>query len=331
MQRKPDAEAISDFFHELSKEKWLGWKRRAWPRHCYHVTDVRNAVSILRVRRLLSRDRALGSGALQNENASREILAGTNPKYYGYVRLYFRPRTPTFYRNEGLRPTAERFHGAHCPVPVAFVFDVSDIAGCVGVEFSDGNLASRESSLGHDAAFLRTLDFGDIYHDERPSDEVMPHIVRARQSEIVIPDELSLDALRHVIVRSDADRQTLRTLLWDAGTQLPSGIDGIEIDHNTFFCRWSYLRRVVLNGERVVAHFDSSVKEPGVFAFRWRWRSPEGGVAYEETETREANGIIMKLLPAGLRDERVRLDLYLDDALAFTGVLRQTPSMTLLR
>lgn len=315
----------------MSKGSWLGWKRQAWPRHCYHITDARNAASILRQGRLLSRERAVQAGVLENENASREILADTNPKFQRYVRLYFRPRTPTFYRNEGLRPSEQRFHGAHCPVPVAFIFDIAQVAGSVGVEFSNGNLASGESLIGSDVAFLHALNFRDIYHDEPLADETKAHIVRARQSEIAVPDELSLDALRHIVVRSDADRQTFRTLLWDAGTQLPANINGVAIDHNTFFCRWSHLRRVVLNEESVIAHFDSSPREPGVFDFCWRWRSLEDGDAFEELERREATGVIMKPLPANLRGGRVRLDLILDDALAFAGVLRDTPLMTHLR
>lgn len=331
MQRKPDAEAIGDFFHELSQAPWLWGRRKAWPQHCYHITDVKNAASILCDGLLLSRERVIQGGVLRNENASLEILADTNPKYYGYVRLYFRPRTPTFYRNEGLRPHGQRFQGAHCPVPVAFVFDIAEVAGRCDAEFSNGNLASAESLTGHDVAFLRTLNFQDVYHDEPPSDETKAHVVRARQSEIVVPGELPLDALRRIVVRSEADRVTLLTMLRDEAAQLPPGISTVEIDHSMFFCRWSHLRRVTLNGDRVFAHFDSTSKETGMFTFRWRWRSPRGSETYEETDWQEANGVIVKPLPANLQGESVRLDLYLDDALAFTGILSQTPSMTLLR
>lgn len=39
--------------------------------------------------------------------------------------LYFRPRTPTQFHNEGIRPPLQRGQsGAHCPVPIFFVLVV---------------------------------------------------------------------------------------------------------------------------------------------------------------------------------------------------------------
>jgi hypothetical protein len=54
------------------------------------------------------------------DNASRNVMANTDPYVRDFVRLYFRPQTPTQYRNEGIRPKNMRELESHCPVPVFF-------------------------------------------------------------------------------------------------------------------------------------------------------------------------------------------------------------------
>ncbi len=94
-----------------------------WPRFVYHFTDVRNAAAILQNDCLYSRAEASRLGLMQVDNASAEIIGQTRPEHLEFVRLYFRPRTPTQYRNEGIRPGGRRELSAHCPVPVYFCFD----------------------------------------------------------------------------------------------------------------------------------------------------------------------------------------------------------------
>lgn len=94
--------------------------REWWPRYVYHYTDIQNAVSILKGGYVYSRAEATRRHLMTVENASLEVIAHTKQAHQEFARLYFRPRTPTQYHNEGIKPQSERFQGAHCPIPVFF-------------------------------------------------------------------------------------------------------------------------------------------------------------------------------------------------------------------
>ena len=116
----------------------LGW----WPKYIYHFTDVQNAARILTDGVLYCRTEAGRRGLMVVDNASPEIIAQTKPEHTNFVRLYFRPKTPTQYRNEGIRPITTRELGSHCPVPIYFCFDALELLAQDRVEFSNGNMAS---------------------------------------------------------------------------------------------------------------------------------------------------------------------------------------------
>ena len=97
--------------------------------------------------------------------ASPEIIAQTPKPYKNYVRLYFRPRTPTQYSNEGIRTVIDRvLSGAHCPIPVYLLFDSIDIITRKGTKFTNGNLSSRNVEVGDTFVFISNLPFNKIYH-----------------------------------------------------------------------------------------------------------------------------------------------------------------------
>jgi hypothetical protein len=77
MQRKPDDAAIAAFFDELGQQPWLGDERRRWPDFLFHITDVRNAASILHMGRLLSRARAIEARVMANDQADPGIIQST--------------------------------------------------------------------------------------------------------------------------------------------------------------------------------------------------------------------------------------------------------------
>lgn len=96
-------------------------KKKVWTSFCFHFTNLNNAVSILQNGMLVSRKKALESGIMENENASIDVINQTDEEWNKYVRLYFRPRTPTQYNNEGFRSKSNLGSlQAHCPFPVFF-------------------------------------------------------------------------------------------------------------------------------------------------------------------------------------------------------------------
>src|SRR5215207_7521202 len=101
MQRRPDADEIDRFIDDLTTRLHRGELRTSlWtdcPNYLFHLTQLDNAVSILRMGRLLSRQRATELSLDLAENASPEIIEQTPAHIHQYVRMYFRPRTPTFF------------------------------------------------------------------------------------------------------------------------------------------------------------------------------------------------------------------------------------------
>ena len=106
MTLRPPVEVsrIREHVAALKGAPWLGQARAWWPNCLFHCTDIRNVVRILNSGELLSRVQAKASNTLEIDIASSDVIARTALEWQDYVRLYFRPKTPTQYNNEGFRP-----------------------------------------------------------------------------------------------------------------------------------------------------------------------------------------------------------------------------------
>jgi ssDNA thymidine ADP-ribosyltransferase DarT-like protein len=321
MERKPDAAAIATFFDDLARQPWLGGERRRWPDFLFHITDVRNAASILHTGRLLSRARALAAGVMANDQAEPSIIGSPPADFSDHARLYFRPRTPTMFCNEGIRPAGDPVYGgAHCPVPVALLFDARLVAGMAGVIFSDRSVAYENCRIGGDAAFLRSLVFQDIY-------ALSPSVTRPKHAEVLVPGELPLHALRHVYVRTAAERQTLLTLIDDAGG-MDDGLDrsraAVRVDAHAalFFRRWTYVETAQALGDFVDLRFNPSTLTPGPFVAETTWEScARRGKTTVPHSGLMARGTVRFEIPSAIQGDAFRLRLTLNGSLAFYGRL----------
>jgi hypothetical protein len=190
--RKPDAEQIKAHLNALRQSSWLGASREWWPQFVFHFTDIQNAVSILSQARLLPRSQRPNPVDI----ASVQVIDSTDESWKDFVRLYFRPRTPMQFHNEGMRPRGGLSSlGAHCPVPVFLVFDAEDFLTRASTRFSEGNLAAN-SSVGVDARYFASIPFERVYHDSALSDAEKRTVVFHRHAEVLVPDELDLSALK---------------------------------------------------------------------------------------------------------------------------------------
>ena len=206
MPPKPDAREILEFMGGLQSSLRLRGVRRWWPKWIYRSDHVENAARILNGGVLLSRARAELAGCIAKDSGSQRHIAEMTPRQRDYVRLYFRPRTPTQFANEGIRPSRMIRYGAHMPVPVYFLFSARLLAER-GVSFTRGRLTSL-TEVGRTAAFLRSIRFADVYHDSgvgRPGSTRRGDILHARNAEVLVADELLLDYLRLVVCRSEAE------------------------------------------------------------------------------------------------------------------------------
>ena len=252
---------VEEFLSNLKNAKWLGNSKGWWPRFVYHFTDVRNAASILEGGVLYARHFASLREVMATDNASRQVLDQTNDEWKYYVRLYFRPRTPTQFHNEGFRPSGHYGLGAHCPMPVYLLFDSQTILARPESRFSNGSLASLGSRVFSTTEELNQMPFSDIYHDGQILDDEdrRRQIVSRRQAEVVVPNRLDLDALRFIVCRSEAERETLSHLLTlESYNRWQNKIKLENSKSNLFLKRWLYVESAELSDSSITLHFNLS-------------------------------------------------------------------------
>ncbi len=102
-----------------AQRRQLPKSRNWWSMYFYHFTDIRNALNIIEKGWIYARHKANEEDLMVSDNASQEVLSVSSSEIKEYVRLYFRPKTPTQYHNEGYKPEAVRKNdiNANCPVP----------------------------------------------------------------------------------------------------------------------------------------------------------------------------------------------------------------------
>ena len=258
---------VKSHLSSLKQESWLGSARRWWPDYLFHCTDIRNVVNILNSGELLSRIQARATGQLQVDIAAPDIIDQTSAKWQDYVRLYFRPRTPTQYNNEGFRPKGQWDRDAHCPVPVYLLFDAVSVLSRAECLFTDGNVAA--SAVPMDSVHqLRQVPFHWVYHDTwfPPSDR--SDIVYHRNAEVLVPRRLDLGAVRWVFCRSQAEYETLLHLL-PAGTRTRCVKKiGVQPTLNLFHNRWTFVQQTEMSSEQLILRFNPVSNTPGPFDAR---------------------------------------------------------------
>lgn len=310
---KPDADEIRLFLNNLANESWLGSVRSVWVRYVFHHTDIRNAIEILKSGRFLCRRLLDETGGMIVDNASRLIISGTETTVKDYVRLYFRPRNPTQYRNEGIRPLNRQQLESHCPIPVFFLFDSKEILTRDDCQFSDGNLAATGvQGLRSTAEELAAFDFRKIYHDSPHNDRTINF---HKNAEVVVLNELDLSALKLIVCRSPAEKETLLNLLpTDIFNRWSSKIV-IDTKVNFFFRKWTFLQTAELTSKYAAFTFSPDTIEPGPFHLKITRRSSE------ETSFESESFYGNQRFPIGFVEEHLvyEIDVELDGNLIYSG------------
>ncbi len=239
-------------------ERWsahASMRGREWvPRFLYHFTDLRNAVGIVKNSCIFPRETAISRGLMANDNASESVIASTRDEARAKARLYFRPRTPTQYRNEGTRSPQELEMGAHCPVPVFFLFDFVGVLSQPGVEFSDGGLGTSRARIGASRSLFESIPFQLVYHDAAVDRSERDEVVFRRHAEVLVAEGLGLDNhLKYIVCRSDAERRTLAEL---ANPSIARWRDKlVTAERQLFFFRGSFCETVQSQGSLLTIVF----------------------------------------------------------------------------
>ncbi|BDZ32234.1 DarT ssDNA thymidine ADP-ribosyltransferase family protein [Lactiplantibacillus sp. WILCCON 0030] len=230
-------------------------KRRYWPRFAFHFTDSDNVIDILKRGSLISRAYAEQNGVMANDNASNEVIDQTESEIKKMVRLYFRPRTPTQFYNEGFQTKYKRErkpYNANCPVPVFFLFDMVGLLNLPATKFSNRSLASKNVPLFNTPEAFNNLPFEQIYHDSSFNGldyTQKKTITHHKHAEIVVPDELDLKLLKFIYVRSIAEKTMLLAELHEVGIFKYDAMIQIG-DESTFYMDRNFIQNVSLDSTK---------------------------------------------------------------------------------
>jgi hypothetical protein len=327
-RERPDAEKISDALRVFlaGASPPSDW----WTRFAYHFTDLTNAIGILTSGALYSRNMARSLGLMANDNADGSVIAQSAGSH-DWARLYFRPKTPTQYNNEGIQPHAHR-HSGHCPVPIFFLFDLESVLRREGTEFSAGGMNKRKQPRVYDtpAALRSTLPANEIYSYGRYNPSTHGHIKDRRHAEILLPDPLPLKPYLKVIVcRSVAERETLLAMLPAPTRRQYESSIRLGPKGDLFERQWPHVVAVDL-----AKAADSGSATLSILTFRfWPDYKAKGSYSYEvkivdiETEvTYKASGThdyvrsqsLAIAFPAEVRELAVTLRI--DGCVAFKGI-----------
>jgi hypothetical protein len=246
---------------------WVDKNKKRWPDFIYHTTSLGNLLNILTTGRLCSREVANKDGLFVDDIADEKVIERTEDKWKSYVRFYLRPNTPTLFNNEGIRPNDKIINKAHCPIPISLLFDSREILSRKDSKFSNGNLGSSSAKIYQRADSFKKLSFEKIYHTGGVG--FTPDITFHRNAEVLVPYEVDLRSLKYIICRSEAEKQTLQSLLGHIGWLQWSHIVKLEL-FPIFNKTWLYVEKVEFNQAAVVIHFNETIlSRKGPFNFEW--------------------------------------------------------------
>lgn len=327
MSNKPHSQQIIETLNNL-KLRFDNDVRENWPDFLFHFADVENVASILTSGELLSRHALIENKKGFKDTSSSEIISGTRDRWKKYVRFYFRPKTPTLYHSEGIRPQETLYKGdVHCPVPIYLLFDSRAILTRSDSMFSEGTLASKLTKPFRTAEEFRTLPFDDIYHIGGQPPDRKTRITHCRQAEVIVPNKVNLADLQYIWCRSSAEREILKNLV--SAETWATWRDRIRYgtDHDLFHHYWIYIKDVDLQSQQITIYINQpkDAKYKGPFKLMVDIVEAPGNQQYYFAEDNLmvgenlfANGSPLKLrLGSALLNYKVMI--YFDSHLAYYG------------
>lgn len=322
--RKPNSEKFASHLTETGKILGLDRRRLKWLEYVYRFDDIESIASILEHDRLYSRAACEGLSIPHRDAAAQEVV-NLNPDAHRFARLYFRPRTPTQYRNEGIRPKWKLWNNAHCPVPVFLMFDSVSMLTRPEAQFSSRTLAKGGSGtavVGKDFNFFRKLPFELIYHDgSMGPNEDHKLITECRHAEVLFEDGVDLEDLREIVCRTEPERWTLLSILQPATRTKWRERIRLELPGERIFERsGTFVNDIRLDGEYLRIDLEPMV---GPFDIK---------VQVLDVDTKEPIVTINRTIDQANSRHRVKLPsifpkvgakMRIEGALAFSGMLRQ--------
>lgn len=222
--------------------------RQKWPSRLFHHAPIENAVTILRSGQLLSRN---GSAGIRPRDVAAPGVIDASHRAHNFVRLYFRPRTPTQFHIEGIRRPEDCQYGAHthAPILIMFVFAAQPVLVMPGVHFSSENMQTGIVE-GDTEQYFAAIPFDKVFHEGGTGGD--QSIIRHRCAEVLVPSPMSLEGtLQWIYCRSEAEKAYLIYSLGQDAARWTSRIlvsDDLRVFEKTF----AFVETVSLSNSGVV-------------------------------------------------------------------------------
>lgn len=308
---KRNASAFRREITKLRNEEWLG-SRYWWTYFLFYFTDIRNVAKML-----------------EDETILSPVEAGEdfNNRWDKFVRLYFRPRTPSLFRSEGFRPV-NRTNDEYCPIPVYLLFDFEAVICHPESRFSDGDPV-RTKKTYKTPSYFSDLPFDLIYHDSWFMPDERDEIMRSREAQVIIPDQMGLESLQFIWVRSDAEYETLQSLVrGDVWRKWRDKITA-RTDFQLFNQKWVYVQDVKMSETEIRFQFNPCDKSDDCQPYHVKvFITKDDATVYEWED--EAFGFDGKDLVLTLPDPHhdYEVTMHIDHDLAYAG--QHQPQLILL-
>ena len=274
--------------------------RRKWPKYLFHHASLTNATGILQEGALLSRADA---AALDHDDVAPSEVISRRSDAHKFARLYFRPKTPTQYRVEGIRKAEECYEGTsnHVPVLYMFLFLAESVLTLNDTQFSNGNMQSPQSKFDGSDDFFDSIQFEKVFHEGSFTQSEREAIVKARCAEVLTKSPLYLsEHLKFILCRSEAERHTLLNSYPNADTTLRAKIRTVT-EVGIFQSEYTYVKGVDLLSENCSIQFAPR---------------RDGKLIECELFVKDADGKIIRHLPPKSIDPAMRLRVNLGKPLS---------------
>lgn len=169
----------------------------------WHFTDFTNLESIFSAGELSSRKMCNDNNVAFLDGANHDVINRATEFVHSCTRFYYRPKTPTLYDNEGIKPL-DYLEEVHIPRPVYLIFS-EELIYDKDTMFSNGN--ATNSPIDNTAEFFGSMDWDSIFHSSWFYPEERDYIVNKRHAELLSEKPVSLTYLSKIIFRSNADLQ----------------------------------------------------------------------------------------------------------------------------
>ena len=222
--------------------------RKYWPTRLFHHAPLENAVAILQAGVLRSRNDPLNT---HPRDVAAQDVVNTRAEAHDYVRLYFRPKTPTQYSIEGIRKLNECPYGegTHAPLLVMFAFDARSVLSQPETRFSDKNMQIVTTVSGDTEEYFSNIPFGKVFSEGNTGGD--RSITDARSAEVMAHSPLNLsECLREIYFRSEPERDTVLNMVGQQ-SETWSGMCYVSDALKVFQKRHTFVQEIALTPEGV--------------------------------------------------------------------------------